>query len=265
MTAARVVVLIPHHDDTDGLLRSLASIRESFPVDVVVVDDGSPAPPRRDQLQAALTGDGTVHLVCLARNQGIARALNVGLARCHQLGHPYVARLDAGDRNRPGRLGAQVAVLDGDRDVGAVGSWVQAIHPDGRPLFRMQPPSTHDAIVARMVVGNPMPHPTLLLRRSVLPDEGYPEDLEAAEDFGLVAALAGRTRLANVPEVLVDKEIDPASISSTRRRAQVRSRVRVIATLPAPWWRRAAGVLRNGALLLVSRDMTTRAKQLRRR
>ena len=262
MTGARIVVLVPHHDDTPGLLRSLASIREAEPVDVLVVDDGSPTPPRCADLQAALTGPGTVVVERLVPNRGIAGALNHGLRWCQEHGYDVVGRLDAGDRNRAGRLGQQLAVLDADPTLGMVGTWVQARHPDGHELFVFRPPAAHDAIRRALVWGNPMVHPSVVMRTRVVWEAGgYPEHLPAAEDFGLVAHLARTTRLANLPRILVDKEFDPASISATRRRDQVRSRLRVIAGLPEPAWRRGLGLARNAALLATSREATTWIKQ----
>lgn len=261
MTSCRLCLLIPHHDDVAGLLRSLQSVDEPMPVDVLVVDDGSPAPPDLEHLQAALGDGGTVHLEVLGTNRGIAGALNVGLERCLSMGYEFIGRLDAGDRNRRGRLAAQVAALDAEPAIGVVGTWVQTVDPWGRPLFVMQPPAGHEDLVRRLSSGNPMPHPSLVFRSSVLSTvDGYPEDLPAAEDFGMIARLATRTRLAIVPAVLVDKELDPHSISATRRRDQVRSRIRVIAALPAPRWRRAVGIARNLVLMVLSRDLTTRIK-----
>lgn len=262
MVRARVVLLIPHHDDRVGLQTSLRSIDEAIPVDVMVVDDGSAAPPTHHELVESFAGSGIVHLEPLARNQGIARAMNHGVRRCLELGYEFVARLDAGDRNRPGRLTVQLAAMDDDPTMGVLGAAVQMVSTQGDPLFVRSLPTTHEQILPRLAAGNQLVHPTMLLRATVLREVGgYPEDLLAAEDFGLVARLASITRLGNLPHVLVDKELAPTSISATRRRRQVWGRLRVIASLPLPWWRRGLGLGRNALLLATSLEQTTRIKQ----
>ena len=263
MTRARVVLLIPVHDDRRGLHASLQSIDEPMPVDVVVVDDGSPTPLDEEELRRAHGARGTLWLERLEPNRGVARARNHGLRRCLEFGHEMIGLLDAGDRNRPGRLAAQLAALDRGPHMGAVGAWAQVVSPEGRALYTIEVATSHEAIVGRLWWNMPMVHPSMVVRSDLLRAVGgYPEDLPAAEDYGMVAALAARTRLANLPIVLLDKEFDPASISTTQRRAQVLSRLRVIRSLDGPAWRRALGILRNLPLLAATRTSTLHVKRL---
>lgn len=266
MTVARVVLLIPHHEDLDGLVACLRSVRESDPVDVLVVDDGSSQPPTLADLRRACRTSGEVYLDVLPENQGIARALNHGVHRCHDLGYEFIARLDAGDRNRPGRLGRQLAAFDRDASLGAVGAWAQVVDEDGQELFVIRAPASHDEILRQLCWGMPMVHPSMMLRTALVRRVGgYPEDLPAAEDLGLVARIAPVARLANLPEVLIDYEQSHSSISTVHRREQLISRIRVIRALPVPAWRRAWGIARTLVLLLVSRETAGRLRRWLRR
>ncbi len=107
--AARISVLIPCHDDGEHLAEAVASIRESEPVDVVVIDDASSDPRTLSVLDGLRDGEATV--VSLEVNGGPGRARTLGLARCTT---PYVFPLDADDLAEPGVLAEMADRLDAD-------------------------------------------------------------------------------------------------------------------------------------------------------
>ena len=74
-----VVVLIAHHNDLDGLHRSLTSLRTEGGA-VVVVDNASAKPPREKALRQDHPEIDRLHVINLAENIGTAQALNVGMA-----------------------------------------------------------------------------------------------------------------------------------------------------------------------------------------
>src|SRR5512135_1549082 len=100
----RVVVLLPARDAAATVRAAVVSILRQTERDlrVVCVDDGS-----RDGTAAVLAGlaerDRRVEVVS-GPGEGIARALNRGLARCDA---ELVARMDADDVAHPERLAAQ--------------------------------------------------------------------------------------------------------------------------------------------------------------
>lgn len=257
--APRIAVLIPVHNDQPGLARTLTGLAaDGGRFDVVVVDDGS-APP----LAVPAGLPFRVELLRLDQNRGIVGALNAGLAHIVRAGHyAYVARLDAGDVSRPGRLAAQMAFLDAHPDHAVVGCAVTFVDLDRRPLFVFRPPPDDQRLrrFQRYRIG--FVHPAMMLRLAALDQAGcYDPRFTGAEDYELVLRLARRWKLANLTEVCLDYEINPHALSARRfRQGIVRLRVQAHhfeARDPHAW----LGFARNLLLLLATRGLVLAAKQ----
>ncbi len=117
----RVSVLLPVRNAARTVRAAIVSILRQTERDLGVVcvddgsDDGTPA-----ILEALAARDRRVSIVRGPR-EGIARALNRGLASCDA---ELVARMDADDLAHPARLAAQRDALAADPALAAVGSRV---------------------------------------------------------------------------------------------------------------------------------------------
>lgn len=139
MVAARTVdVLIPHHDDVEGLALSLRSVAAQTVSDVrvVVADDGS-GDEAFAAVEALLEASGLdAHLIRNARNLGRPRTRNVLLDAIES---PLVAWLDAGDEWYPEKLERQIAALDRlDPDLPPSRTWITCNYDwrwTGRPAI----------------------------------------------------------------------------------------------------------------------------------
>jgi hypothetical protein len=56
---------------------------------------------------------------------------------------------------------------------------------------------------------------------------GYPTDVPRAEDYALFWEMAKVGRVANIPEPLIEYELNPDSLSLGGRREQLKSRLRI--------------------------------------
>ena len=109
---SEVVVLIPHYNNLSGLYKSLTSISEDIPIDVLIVDDGSYEKPLLSYLEGNFNKLNKIHLIMLENNVGIENALNAGLHFIFNDGkYKFIARLDAGDTCIPNRLFLQYSYL----------------------------------------------------------------------------------------------------------------------------------------------------------
>jgi glycosyltransferase involved in cell wall biosynthesis len=104
---ARVAVIIPCHRDGEFVGDTVRSIDEREPVEIVVVDDGSPDSDTHAALDR-LSADG-YRVVRLPSNQGVSAARNAGLEATTA---PYVFPLDADDLAIPGMLARMADRLD---------------------------------------------------------------------------------------------------------------------------------------------------------
>jgi glycosyltransferase involved in cell wall biosynthesis len=206
VTLPLVSVLLPARDAAATIRAALASVVRQRLTDweCVVVDDGSldetaglvDALSRRDPRVALLRTPA----------RGITAALSTGLEQCRGR---YVARMDADDVMHRARLSAQVAALEGDDSLAAVGARVRVFPRaglrDGMRAYErwLNAIASPESVRAEAFVENPIVHPTLLARREVLAAHGW-RACDWPEDYDLVLRLleAGH-RLSVVPRRLL--------------------------------------------------------------
>ncbi|MET0396645.1 MAG: glycosyltransferase family 2 protein [Longimicrobiaceae bacterium] len=112
----RVSVVVPAYNYGRYLREAVESIQaQDFDdLEILVVDNGS-----TDDTQAVLASihEPRMRVLTLEVNQGLSVAFNLGIESARG---EYVAYLDADDRWRPGKLGRQVELMDGEPGVGVV-------------------------------------------------------------------------------------------------------------------------------------------------
>ncbi|WP_172146147.1 glycosyltransferase [Bifidobacterium panos] len=222
-----------------------ATVEQSVPPNqLVIVRDGPVAADVQaflDGLEGAVAGwfaaqsreagsAPTVSVVPLERNQGLAHALNVGLAHCE---YELVARADADDISLPSRFATMLPLFDGAGEVGVAGSAIQEFSGDegnesSRGQVRVLPAGGCElAKYARMQ--SPLHHPSVMLRKSVvLAAGGYPEHAGRFEDYLLWERLMLRgVTFANVSEVLVLYRVDAGAYERRGGREMFREELRL--------------------------------------
>ncbi len=217
-----VSVLLPCRDAEpflDECIESLeAQTEERF--EVVALDDGSRDDTGR-MLRRWAVRDARVRLV-ERDGSGIIAALQrlAGAARA-----PLIARMDADDIARPGRLAAQLQLLARQPGIAACGTGVRyfprrAAGPGYRRYERWLNGLVGPAAVRRdLFVECPIAHPTLMVRREVFDAVGGYRDTESPEDYDLVLRMAaGGHALTNVPEVLHDWRLGERRLSESSAR-----------------------------------------------
>ncbi len=224
IASTRVASLLPAWNPGERLDRTLSSIAaQDIPCEIFLVDDGSvPAlrPPSR-------AGSHPIHLIRLERNEGIASALNAGLAQIMDQGFDYVARHDVGDVDVADRLSRQVAFLNTHPEIVLVGSSAE-FYSEGGELFTFKAPVGDDAIRRQMCYSAALVHSTCMFRPEALREMGrYSESDDCAEDYELFFRMNQRFKLENLPEVLVRAEYNIDGISISRRRQSLVSRLRL--------------------------------------
>jgi glycosyltransferase involved in cell wall biosynthesis len=140
-----VTVVIPCFNYGQYVEEAVASVRAQTlgSPEIVVVDDGSTDVPTL----AVLAGLAAARDVRLVRqeNLGLPAARNRGI---EEAGGEYICCLDADDTLSPTYLEQAIAVLEDDRSVGFVGSWVQFFGDSGE-VWR-----TEDFDGERALIGN---------------------------------------------------------------------------------------------------------------
>lgn len=220
-----VAVLMPAYNGQTDVDRTLASLVESAPVHVLIVDDGSTPPivaPSLPNLQ--------IEVLRMPQNGGIERALQAGIEALAARGYRYAARIDAGDLAAPGRLMKQRAYLEAHPNVAGLGMWTQVVSREGAPLFMLRTPVEPEAVRRLRFFRASLVHPAMMLRIDAVRAVGnYRVAYRAAEDLDLFLRLMERYDCANLPELGLYYELNDGGISATKRRRQI------VSTLKLQW------------------------------
>ena len=187
----RTSILLPVFEAGDTLHLCLRSIQRQTDPDweCIVVDDGS-TDSGMYAAQKFAAGDPRFRVI-VRPHRGLVSALLEGLEHCRGR---FVARMDADDWMLSARLECQVAALERNASLAAVGCHVRLFPRrdllDGMRNYEQWLNTVDSALRVReeAFVECPIAHPTLMIRREVLTAHGY-RDCGWAEDYDLVLRL----------------------------------------------------------------------------
>lgn len=244
-------------------MESIKSIDESFNVDILIVDDGSKKEiPVKSEIEKNYK-TGKVFLEFLSNNQGIEYALNRGLELIETMNYHYIGRLDCGDYCVRNRFLKQISYLEENKGIHLLGTWVNMVDTNGKKLFVLKHPVSYKEIKRRMYLNSMFVHPSVVYRANLIKVIGYyPTNFKAAEDYAFFFKIVKKFRAENLPEPLLNYIIDENSISTTKRKLQVRNRIRVILNNYYFGIYPTYGLIRNSILYFISRETTTKLKSL---
>lgn len=205
--------LIPVRDAARWLRECVDSaLAECRPGDrVLVVDDGS-----RDDPASVLPDDprlSVIHQPPL----GIVAAMENGR---RALGTPLIARLDADDVALPGRIVAQVAAMEANPRLGAIGGRARMRAdtgdvPEGMRRYTEWVNSVDDPR-AQILVESPLFHPAVLYRADAVEQIGGYRDGDFPEDYDLWLRLVeAGWELAALPQDVVWLRDRPGRLTRT--------------------------------------------------
>ena len=173
-------------------------------IEVVVVDDGS-----SDASVAVVEAisDRRIRLIRHPRNLGVPSARNSGLEAARG---KYVAWLDSDDTARPERLAVQARFLDTNRGIAMIGACA-AVHDGTRTRIRL-PCFSSESIAPTLLFRSAFQQSAIMGRAEVLQAHPYRLEYSVAEDLDQFIRLSSTHRLANLPLILVDRQVHAGQI-----------------------------------------------------
>lgn len=187
----------------------------------IIIDDGSTDGSIED-LKRYAAHDSRIRLV-IQENRGLTKSLNTGLKlACGK----YIARMDADDISLPTRLQKQVAYLENNPSIAAVGCFAIIIDELGLKIARWNLFTSHKEIDNHNMkgLGGGIIHPSVMMRKEiVISIGGYNDDLIVAQDFDLWLRLAEVSKLANLPDYCLLYRRQLGSISIKKIEEQLRT------------------------------------------
>ncbi len=219
VTRPRVTVLMTVRNGRRFVEEAVESIlAQTLPVFRFLIFDERSSDGTRDALTRLAKRDARIDLR-FVDHVGKSPSLNAGL---QEIATDYVAFMDADDVSLPERLARQVAVLDAQPDLFAVGSRAHVIDASGDvvgegwyvPVGRS---AVRTATLERLWM--PFINPTVTFRTAVARDLGPFRPVFPAEDYDFWLRAAERVAMDNLEDVLLlyRKHGDNASRKRGRR------------------------------------------------
>jgi len=215
----KVSVVLPFYNAEKTLSIALQSIADQNFSDweCIMVDNNSK--DRSRDIAAGWEGiDSRFRLVEEPR-QGVMFASNRG---CEFARGAYVARMDADDLARPGRLRQQSEFLDSHPGYGAVAGLVTHVgDPETTGGFKRfvewsNSLVSYEDIYKRRFIEAPIVNPTAMWRRETMEQYGLYRSGEFPEDYEMwLRWLHQGVRIAKVPEVVLDWNDSPGRLTRT--------------------------------------------------
>jgi len=198
---APVSVVIPCYRCKDTIADALASIHAQTlrPAEVILIDDYS-GEGTVDVLHAIAASypKDWIQVIAMQENGGPSRARNAGWERATQ---EYIAFLDADDTWMQRKIELQMRALAADPGIALIAHRVKVRDRGLEPLPLRKPIRTDIVGRRRLLLNNPFPTPTVMLRRDI--PFRFNEDFRRVEDFLLWAQIAhSGYRCAKINQVL---------------------------------------------------------------
>lgn len=153
-------------------------------------------------------------------NAGFVASLNRLIAETTT---PWIARMDGDDVALPDRLALQWAWMKDHPDHGVLGTGLQEIDEQGKPLPTDRPtPRTHEDFAARLAIGPLAHHNSVIMRKDlVMQAGGYRSAFRHCEDYDLWLRLYSITKMANLPDKLMQYRRYGGQVSAQYRAEQL--------------------------------------------
>jgi glycosyltransferase involved in cell wall biosynthesis len=201
--AQEISVIMSVYNAEKYLLESVNSILNQEEVDfqLIIVNDGST--DNSINILSQIEQQDERVLVINQDNMGLAVSLNTAI---NISTGEYIARMDADDIADSKRLLKQLNFLKENRNTGIVGSYVH-VFGDGKTRVWKYPLNNNECDVALLFL-NPLAHPAVMFRRSVIDDIGlYDLSFEYDQDYELWARASGSHGISNIPATLLKYRI----------------------------------------------------------
>lgn len=173
-----------------------------MPDEVILVKDGSLTRELEDSIQIYVEKYPRLKVVSLSVNQGLGRALNLGIKYCS---NDIIARMDTDDVARSDRFAKQIAVFEKYPDIDVVSAWIDEF--DGQisnVVSTRKLPELHNDIYMYAKKRCPVNHPVVMFKKKAVIAAGGYKHFPLFEDYYLwVRMLMNGAKFYNIQEALL--------------------------------------------------------------
>lgn len=178
-------------------------LQSVVPNDFVLVCDGK----LTQELEAvideyAIKFPQLFQIVRLEKNQGLGKALKIGISYCK---NEYIARMDSDDISVPCRCEKQLKKLSNDLSLMLCGSLIAEFDGDVKNVIGFRnTPCSYEHILHYAKTRNPINHMTVMFCKTAVLEAGNYQDMPLAEDYYLWGRMLHKgMKMENINETLV--------------------------------------------------------------
>ena len=214
----RVSVLMPTYNTQESHLREAIQsvLNQTFAdFEFLILDDGSASAAEIREIVLSFA-DPRIKFFENEKNLGISASRNKLLKMARG---EYIAVHDHDDISLPERLRQEVDFLDQNPDVGVVSGAFYTIHRSPRHRGKItRYPADNEFIEEFLLFSCVIPHQAAMIRKKILEENGvfYEEDYSPSEDYAMWCRLIGKTRFANLKDVLIHYRDHSGNTSHTQ-------------------------------------------------
>lgn len=222
----KVSIIMTTFNTQDYIQRSIRSvINQSYQNwELIVVNDAST--DRTDDVIKSFLPHKKIHLYKNAKNKGIPKSLNKGLAGASG---DLIAILDADDEwTDQDKLAKQVQFMDLHYDYGLVGTFAKAVNEKGQLLFDIRYPVTDTGIRKQIMLHNCFLHSTIMYRKELLKIIEDYDNSSIAQDYDLCLKLGSVAKMANLPIFTTNYTIHSEGTSQRKYYQQTSDAIKVL-------------------------------------
>ena len=153
------------------------------PDEILVMQDGPVSEEMNKILEVFSTRCPVFKRIELKYNVGLATSLKIGVLNCK---NEYIVRMDSDDISTPNRLLDQYKVIISDPMIAVVGSQIEEFlnTPGDLKIYR-NVPTSYLEIKKLIKLRNPINHPTVMFRKSLILASGSYKSMNNFEDYYL--------------------------------------------------------------------------------
>ena len=141
----------------------------------------------------------------------------------------FICRMDADDIALPTRIVKQVSYMTTHPETILLGTQAYVINKDGKNTGKKNMPLTHQTIYEQYGVFHPIIHPSLMIRRSLLPNPNRIYDMkwDVNDDYFTFFKLLNRGQFANLPEFLLKYRVHGKNASLVKPKQKFINSVKI--------------------------------------
>jgi glycosyltransferase involved in cell wall biosynthesis len=190
--------------DFEIALRSIIN-QSLVPSEIVIVQDG-PIDSKINNIIDAYT-DYNIKIVKITNNVGLGNALNIGLLHCN---NEFVARMDSDDISVYNRFEIQLNYLVTNPHLAVIGGkMIEFIDTGTIENIIRNIPHDNDEIISFSNFRNPLNHPTVMFRKSIITKVGSYENILYFEDYFLwLKLIKNGYQIRNINTILLNYRLN---------------------------------------------------------